>query len=331
MTGISVIVCAYNPDTYIFTRVLNAIFTCQRPLNLGFECLLIDNNSVVPLAREKYISDIIAKIPGAKIFVEKKQGLTSARRRGIIEAKYSHLLFIDDDNEVDEEYFIQMEYLAKRYPNVAAFNAGVIRVNYIGKVDKWFEDKGKSHFQESDLKETIYGNDSSSFKFWPFGTGLMVTKEVCDYYENKIAQGIFTLSDRNGKEKTSGGDGQIVVCAIELGYSIGRATELKLNHLISSEKANINYLSKIDYGIYFSGELFTKESLPGNLNIYSTSEEIKMVLNIFIMGGIKAIVKNRFREFSLQKANLLGRLNGNRQATGKKPSWFLNSLSKQYV
>jgi len=331
MTGISVIVCTYNPDKYIFEQVLNAISNCDLPAGMEFECLLIDNNSPTPLIHQSYIGEILQSIKGGRVVVEKEQGLTWARRRGIREASFSHLLFIDDDNEIDKDFIIQTQKLIGSHPEMAAFNAGTIRVKYIGEVDGWFNNKGKAHFQESNIPNTIIGRDNKSFSHWPFGTGLMVTREVCNYYVEKLDKGLYTLTDRNGKLLMSGGDGQLVACAIEMGFSVGRAKELKLNHLIAARKTSLNYLTKIDYGIYFSGELFTKESLPGNLRTFSGLREFKMLFETFIVGGFKAFLKRDFRTYAIQKACLIGRLNGNRQASGKKISWLLNNLSKKYT
>ena len=328
--GISIIICTYNPEKDIFERILKALVDAELNSIGYFENIIIDNNSLFPLEHEEYIQKFLKNTPNSTVFIEKRQGLTQARKRGITEARCKWILFIDDDNEIDKDYIIQIKNVCNTYPDLAAFNAGVIRVKFLGDVKKWFENIGKSHFQESNIQETIVGKDTKTFGHWPFGTGLIVTKEVCDYYVKKLDRGLYTLTDRNGKMLMSGGDGQLVACAIEMGYSIGRAKELKLNHLIAARKATMSYLRKIDYGIYFSGELFTKESLPDNTHTFSTLQEVRMFINTFVIGGCKAILKNDFNKYSLQRASLLGRLNGNRLASGKKTSWFLSMLSKRY-
>jgi glycosyltransferase involved in cell wall biosynthesis len=331
IAGISVIICTYNPDSYIFDRVLRAIAACERPEKMELECLIIDNNSEIPLAQQSYITNILRGIDGGRIVVEPNQGLTNSRRRGIKEAAFTHLLFIDDDNEIDRDYLKQSSIIIRSNPALGAFNAGIIRVNFIGIVEDWYKNKAKSYFQESNLTETIFKNDSESFHHWPFGTGLIVSKVVCDNYVIKLEKGLFTLIDRNGKFLTSGGDGQLISCAIGLGYSVGRAKELKLNHLIAARKASINYLTKVDYGIYYSGELFLKETFPQNLVPISSSQELRLLIKLFFVEGIKAVIRNDTRKFSIQKASLLGRLAGNRYALNKKASWYLDLLSRRYI
>ena len=331
MTGISIIICTHNPDKFIFRRVLEAIAVCEQPSGCGLECLIIDNKSVPSLEQETYILEILKMIEGGRIIEETNQGLTQARKRGIKEASFSHLLFVDDDNELDKDYLVQICKLIKNHPGLAAFNAGVIRVNFIGIVEEWFIKKAKSYYQDSDLPETIYGNDNKSFSFWPFGTGLLVSKEVCDYYVNKLEQGQFTLTDRNGKTLSSGGDGQMVACAIEMGYSIGRARELGLNHLIAARKANMGYLTRVSYGIYFSGELFMKENFPENLKAITAWQETEILLKTFFLDGFKAILKNDYKKFSVQRSVILGKLAGNSYALNRKPSWIVNRLSREYT
>ncbi len=330
-SGLSIIVCSYNPQKEIFERVLNAIKEAGLSAKEGIEYLIVDNNSLRPLENEEYVQQFLAQTKNSKVIVELKQGLTSARIRGIEEATRNWLLFIDDDNEIDRDFFVQTQLLIKKLPFVAAFNAGVIRVEYIGEVDEWFMKKGKSHFQESNISSTVWGNDSKSFHHWPFGTGMLIRKDVCDCYLDKVKRSIFTLTDRNGTVLTSGGDGQLISCALELGFGVGRSKELRLNHLISSNKATVSYLKRMDYGIYYSNEWFLKECFPEHLVLISRIKEIKLISRTIFLQGIKTILKGDYKIFSIQMASIAGRLDGNRAAFGKKRPAWLRILSKNYV
>jgi len=329
-SGLTVVVCSYNPEKEIFERVLIALADAARSVDSQNEYLIVDNNSAKPILEEEYVQQFLNKTGNSRVIVERKQGLTSARIRGIREAGREWLLFIDDDNEIESDYLSQSFGLIEKFPFLAAFNAGVIRVQYMGKVDEWFLQNGKSHFQESDIPFTIWGNDYKTFRHWPFGTGMLIMKDVCDSYVRKVNSGAFTLTDRKGSLLTSGGDGQLVSCALELGYGVGRARELKLNHLISSGKATMSYLTKMDYGIYYSNELFLKECFPEELLPITRVKEIKILVNAFFRQAIRAIIRNNYKTFSINLASQMGRLEGNRAAFKKSPSRFLRLVSRRF-
>lgn len=331
MTGISVIVCSYNPEKIIFERVLTAIKNCDKTGLEHFECIIVDNNSKIPFEEIDYIQDIIGEIACCRIVIEKTQGLTHARMRGIREASYEYLLFVDDDNEIDSDFINQTNRITKEYPFIAAFNAGTIRVEYIGNVPSWFLERGKSHFQESAISSFVWGNDSKSYRHWPFGTGLVVKSEVGKLYLQKVENGEYTLTDRMGGILTSGGDGQLISCSLKLGYGVGRTPNLHLNHLIASRKATIKYICKIDYGISLSNELFTKECFPEQLVPISSFQEIKMLLNLFTTTYFRALLKGNRNSFLIQKATLIGTINGNRHVYGRAQSFLLRKLSEKFL
>jgi glycosyltransferase involved in cell wall biosynthesis len=322
MRGLSIILCSFNPEQKIFDRVLNAISQCRFPDDLRFECIVIDNNSAVPLAQQPYVNKALAEIANSRIIIETQQGLTSSRKRGIRESVYDHLLFVDDDNELAPDYIVQLVDVINRYPFIGACNAGKIQVEFIGDVDPWFPTKGKIHFQESRLSKTVWGNDSGTFRHWPFGTGLMIKKDVALHYLKQTENGRFTLADRKGKLLTSGGDGQLVASALELGYSVGRIKELHLKHLISSEKATISYLTRQDYGIYFSNEIFMKECYPENFKPFSVRRETWIFLKLFFFDVFRFLFKRDLKKYAIAVATTAGTISGKRMATGRPAPLF---------
>lgn len=317
MNGLSVVVCTYNPEPGIFERVLRALGRCALPNLLPVEWIIIDNNSTPPIKNELYVRGAVSIIPNARIVSENRQGLTSSRKRGIRESVYNHILFLDDDNELLSDYLTQLADLICRYPFIGAINAGVINVEYIGSVHPWFSKKGKVHFQDSHLPQTVWGNDSHTFRHWPFGTGLMVKKEVAMRYLEQTETGRFSLTDRKGNLLTSGGDGQLVACALELGFAVGRAKELALNHLIASRKASISYLTRQDYGIYFSNEIFMKECYPDRFRVFSKWREAYILTRLFSLDLFKSVLKGDLKKYAISVAVTIGTLNGKRAASGK--------------
>src|ERR1700751_3455833 len=99
MLDASVIICAHNPRADYFTRVLDGLRNQTLPLH-KWELLIVDNASRVPLAS---ICDI-SWPPPARHILERELGVAYARRRGFQEASADLIIFVDDDNVLDENY-----------------------------------------------------------------------------------------------------------------------------------------------------------------------------------------------------------------------------------
>lgn len=132
---ISVIICTYNRDKYIY-RTLEHIARNGFPAE-RYEILLIDNNSTdrtftyCQKFRENF-SDV-----NFRYFQETRQGLSFARNRGIREAQGEILLFLDDDAFMQENYLHQLTLYLKDYPDTAAFGGKITPEYESGKVPVW--------------------------------------------------------------------------------------------------------------------------------------------------------------------------------------------------
>ena len=97
MLDASVIICTHNPRSDYFARVLDGLRNQTLPLD-KWELLIVDNASRVPLASNWDIS----WHPATRHILESRLGLAPARRRGIQEASADLIIFVDDDNVLDE-------------------------------------------------------------------------------------------------------------------------------------------------------------------------------------------------------------------------------------
>src|SRR5829696_8579496 len=102
MPKLSVVICTYNPDDKIFGQCLAGIIAASKRLAPN-EILIIDNNSAEPVRSKEFVRDFIVQVSSAKVINETKQGLTPARLRGIKETSGDLIIFIDDDNFIDED------------------------------------------------------------------------------------------------------------------------------------------------------------------------------------------------------------------------------------
>jgi glycosyltransferase involved in cell wall biosynthesis len=99
---LSVIICTYNRDKYIY-GVLKSIAENNFPYS-GYEIVLINNNSTDNTEAECRRFQVDFTSANFHYFVEKEQGLSYARNRGIKEAKGEILIYVDDDATVNRVY-----------------------------------------------------------------------------------------------------------------------------------------------------------------------------------------------------------------------------------
>ncbi len=157
---------------------------------------------------------------------------------------------LDDDNEIDSNYLIGLQELIQMHPHVWAWGPGKITVEYETKIPDWLV-LYSWLFQEKNQDEVLFDNT----KFWnikyPSGTGLAIKKEVAQKYLENVKQNKMTATCRNGGGLTSGGDSQIVYCAIQLGKYAGTAPQLIINHLTEQKKDLFSLLQTVSFWGFF--------------------------------------------------------------------------------
>lgn len=316
--SVSIITCTYNPSSEVFSKVLNAI-TQLDSKNLEFEYIIVDNNSQPAVTNQTFVRDFLTLNKWAKIVVEKKPGLNEARICGFNHSRYNVILFVDDDVELEPEYLDGLLKLNTLYPGWGAWNAGIISVGYMINPGKWFSTKGKLFFQESNIKNTIYGNDKEPTNYWPFGTGLIIRREIFEEYKKRVNNKIYSLSGRLGAKMASCEDSQMVHCALSMNYSVGRSGLLKLTHLTPASKMSIKYLMKLNFGLAYSFQYFKKETIPWNYNVMSS----KAFLKIFVYNTIHLIPSFDFESYKINMMWSAGSYFADSKIKDKKPPvWF---------
>ncbi len=303
---LSIITCTYNPNPIIFNRLIKAINGLIIPDNATIEWIIIDNNSNQSI--EKLFDFSFIQIPQHHI-VEFKPGLTSARIAGIKAAKYDWLVFFDDDNEPANDYLIKAVEAISQFPQTGAWGPGTVNVEYTDKTTPQWLNKYKSIFQQRNDEKVKYDNNSWWQFCYPFGTGLIIKKIVCEEYILRVEKKHYLLSDRKGKSLSSGGDMQIVYTALAMNFYAGVAPEIKLNHLISKSKSNQNYIARLLYGSAACNLPAYFQCYPNNFQRpeYPTTKEVIRKCYYFFK---VVLLKDGFRELHFQFSRYLGELEG---------------------
>jgi hypothetical protein len=245
----SVIICAHNPRSDYFARVLDSLRSQTLPHN-KWELLIIDNASKVPLVSDWHIS----WHPMVRHVVENEIGIAAARRRGIREARTDLIVFVDDDNVLDKTYLTQAIGIGRDWPLLGAWGSGSIRAD--------FEVKPSESLTEFlpylALRETAspqWSNVASSVQAMPWGAGLCVRKAVAVAYCQSCERSSIQITGRTGSSTLSGEDKEIAFVCCTQGSGFGIFPDLKITHLIPRHRVSENYIVRLVEGAKLSNLL----------------------------------------------------------------------------
>jgi glycosyltransferase involved in cell wall biosynthesis len=304
----SIIICSYNPTYEIFQRLLNSITNFETP-SPDYEIIIVDNNSNPLISSSNYVSQFLNCHLNCKIIIEPNSGLTNARIAGIKQAKGDYIIFFDDDNEPASDYLNKLNTCIFQYPNVACWGPGQISVDYlINNYPDWLNNY-KSTFQEQSIKKCIIDNQTWWQDHYPFGTGLAINKKVAFKYIYRISEGVYSLADRKGHLLSSGGDVQMVLTAISMGFFVGIHPEIRLNHLIGASKVTNRYLIQHAFGTASSNLPAHFEVFPFSVENLGIPSNLEIIRKIYFFIKVKLLFEGS-RSFRVNLAHYLGELKG---------------------
>lgn len=308
MTRFSIVVCTYNPNLELLSRLLNAIQNLDFSLS-DYEVIIIDNNSNPSLNSISCVTEFLNSHANSRILLEEKQGLTSARIAGIKAALHDWIIFFDDDNEPTNDYLIESAKVIDVNTNVGAWGPGIVNVVYTDNaVPKWL-DKYRYIFQERNDKAIKYDNNLWWQFCYPFGTGLIIKKVICQTYITNVESKKYLLSDRKHKSLSSGGDMQLVYTALNMNFYAGVSPGIKLNHLICNSKSNTRYIGRLLFGSAASNLPAYFQCFP-NIFQVPTYPGLGIILKKIYYILKVVYLKRGFREAYFELARYLGELEG---------------------
>ena len=132
---LTVIICTYNREKYI-RRLLESIAANDLDKQ-QYEIVLVDNNCT---DKTKEICTAFAAEHtdiNFRYVVEKEQGLSAARNKGIKEAKGDLLVYIDDDAFVDPHYLSDYVNWFASHPETMAAGGPIIPYYEQGEEPEW--------------------------------------------------------------------------------------------------------------------------------------------------------------------------------------------------
>jgi len=238
MLKLSVIVCTYNRETYLKKTLRYLSEQSASPQE--YEVLVIDNNSTDTTAT--ICKDFISTDRHDHFYyhLEKNQGHTFARNKGIKESKGEYIAFLDDDAWVYGNYCENIIKYFNSNPEVMALG-GKITPIYEGEPPAWM---------------TTY--------LWPLVAGLDMGDEVREFKRSKYPIGanmafrtiVFkdygyfnTELGRRGKELEGGDEKDMVYRLKKDGRKVHYVPSIHVKHIISESRTQMPYIKGQAIGV----------------------------------------------------------------------------------
>lgn len=237
---LSVIICTYNRDKYIYSVLESLAKGTLSPG--GYEIVVVDNNCTDNTNEE--VARFCANYPDINLryVVESNQGLSYARNRGIIESKGDLLVYVDDDAFVNDRYLENYEELFERRKEISAAGGPIIPHYESGIEPSWMT----YHLKRLLTGYLYFGKAERNFpgENYPGGGNAAYRKDVFEII------GLFNVDlGRKGSNLGGGEEKDIFSKMKAAGMRIVYTPGSILYHSIPDYKLEADYFKKVTYGI----------------------------------------------------------------------------------
>jgi len=233
-SGISVLICTYNGSKRL-SKTLTHLAAQQTGDDVSWEIILVDNNSLdnTSVVATDTWKQLASHVP-LSVFNEPRAGKSFALETGMAKAGYDILLICDDDNWLEKNY-VQYAYEFMRQNKQVGILGGAAIPYPDSEKPLWF-DKYENVFAAG--KQMPYSGIANK-KNYLFGAGMVIRKDIYKTIE-ALGHNMF-LTCRKGKELSSGGDSELCLLAMQLGYDLYYDERLQFTHYISPNRLKWSY------------------------------------------------------------------------------------------
>lgn len=269
---ISVIICTYNREKYIY-NVLRSLAENDYPCD-GYEIVLVNNNSSD--ATEPECRRFQSDYPDIRFRYceESKQGLSYARNCGIRYASGDLLVYVDDDATVNATYLQAYADLFRRRSDVMAAG-GPILPRYETSEPDWM-----SHYTRQLVTGRLYlGDRERPFPkgAFPGGGNVCYRKEVFERL------GLFNVDlGRKGRTLIGAEEKDLFDRMTRSGMSFHYLPQAILYHIIPEEKLSRDYFNRLTLGVGRSERLRTRNVSKGKYIRRLLAEGVKWCATLLL-------------------------------------------------
>lgn len=287
--GVSIIVCTYNGANRLqrtLVSILNQIATSP------FDLVIVDNNST---DETRDFTEAFLRYSNIdwKLVQERQPGLSNARWRGIIEAKYELILFCDDDNHLERDYLQKGIKFFEKHPKVGILG-GLGKPVFEVKKPDWFDKFAHSYAignlgkKKGVQEKGSYHYGAACFFRW---IPLMKLREMG--FKS-------VLPDRKGRGLSSGGDVELCYAVQLLGYDLAFEPALRFDHFIENHRLEWDYYLRLKRGI--------AESFPLLESYKITQFESVFSFRFYLWGRLFVILKGIIKIFPARNKSMTNKM-----------------------
>lgn len=173
-SNISLVICTYNRCGYLPSTLLS--ITTQTLSHELFQLIVIDNASTdnTKSLAEEFISQQLKL--DVSYFFETNKGLSYARNRGLSEAKYPIVVYIDDDVILSADYLSKIHSFFTKIKSAQGAGGKVIPKYESGEEPVWM-----NKYLFGFIGKVDYGNEVLKFNSqmkYPAGCNMIYRKEL---------------------------------------------------------------------------------------------------------------------------------------------------------
>lgn len=283
----TIIICAYNAELRL-ERTLDSIINQYKYDELVDKLIIVDNNSKdnTKAIVMKYKESVI----NIQYLFESNQGLSNARLCGVNNANSEWIIFVDDDNILQEKWIQTASEYIESKNNIGAFNGAVIpEIDYELSEEQaeilknTYKGLACTHLTEPDIKKGDYKHPNKI----PFGAGLVIRTKSLKILADK---GWLKSEGRKGNKLISGEDTELCMFIKNEGYELGYNPNMLIKHVIFQNRLQVEY----SINIYKSFAQYSYEA-SSRKSVYLIRRIRMLILNscIFVKILIKsAVLKN---------------------------------------
>lgn len=241
--SLEVVICTYNNATML-DGVLSTLACQGQVQRVHWTCLVVDNNCTDDTPNVIARHALGGAIPDLRSVREPKQGLTSARLRGVRSTTAQWIAFVDDDCFLQSDWIAQAIAFAESHSWVGAFGGRVILdweaapPRYVLAYSYCFAEQNHGNFQQ---QVTFLA-----------GAGLVVNRlalSASGWIDAPL------LADRVAEKLMSGGDVEIALRIAGVGRELWYVPQCALKHRIPTRRFSPRYLININRNLGISQAL----------------------------------------------------------------------------
>ncbi len=220
--NITIIICTYNRGS-ILNVILDSLYAQIGNMD-SFEIIVIDNNSNDNT--ESIVKDYQIVEPRIKYVLERSQGLSFARNRGVIEAKNDWLFFLDDDAKLLPDSLSHIIEMTKEYD----LCTGIWKAWYKSPPPKWLPHSTGNYILKGTNEIRDIGEDYVS------GGVMLINK-----HRLQEIGGFPTHLGMTGDKVAYGEETYVEEEFKKRGWKVGINPNIVIDHLVGEHKYNLDW------------------------------------------------------------------------------------------